>query len=131
MTYWNTDLFVKTPQCGGCNGWYYVGDITYYCANPDHTPIGTLLFNSSPTEDTSLRVLYQTVNVEKNTNYKFSAMVCTINNAIFNIKINGEEVVSRYELSPDGCSVGKFMEIGFQEIVPLQLLLLKITDKKL
>ena len=106
MTYWNTDLFVKTPQCGGCNGWYYVGDITYYCANPDHTPTGTLLFNSSPTEDTSLRVLYQTVNVEKNTNYKFSAYgyAHNSNNAIFNVKINGEEVVSRYELSPDGCS---------------------------
>ncbi|MBK8350577.1 MAG: hypothetical protein IPL21_02440 [Saprospirales bacterium] len=69
-------------------------------------PTGTLLFNSSPTEDTSLRVLYQTVNVEKNTNYKFSAYgyAHNSNNAIFNVKINGEEVVSRYELSPDGCS---------------------------
>ncbi|MFN8284215.1 MAG: gliding motility-associated C-terminal domain-containing protein [Chitinophagales bacterium] len=105
MSFWNTDLFLKTPACGGCNGWYYIGDITYYCADTNHTPGGTLLFNSSPSADVSLRVLYQTVNVEKNTNYKFSAYgyAHNSNNAIFNVKINGDEVVSAFELSPNGC----------------------------
>lgn len=105
MSFWNTDLFLKTPACGGCNGWYYIGDITYYCANPDHTASGTLLFNSSPTADTSLRVLYQTVNVKPNTNYKFSAWgyAHNSNNAIFNVRINNQQVVNSYALSDVGC----------------------------
>lgn len=104
MNFWNTDLFLLTPSCGGCNGWFYIGNSTY-CNNPDHTINGVKLFNSSPTADTSKRVLYQTISVNKNTNYKFSAWgyAHNSNNAIFNVKINNDVVVNNYALSAIGC----------------------------
>lgn len=105
MSHWGTDLFVLTPECGGCNGWFYIANETW-CGTENHTINGNQLFSSSPTTDTSKRVLYQTVNVKRNTDYKFSAwgMAYNYNAAIFSVIVNDKTIINSYSLSENECT---------------------------
>jgi gliding motility-associated-like protein len=115
LQFWGTDLFALTPSCTSCNGWYDLTKTTW-CNTPDHTPTDSILFQSSPTLDTSLRVLYQTITVKPNTTYSFSAwgMALTYNPAIFHVTINNDVVVNNFTLNTTACTGwGKFTGTWF------------------